>query len=76
MPISPKILIPHKTHTITIPISTGHSNSAYSFEVVSPIASETTATATTKIYNQNCSFPMNIKNFDSAIETFKTLCPT
>ena len=74
IPIKPKIEIPHKTHQTTTKTSNGHSNSAYSFEVVIPMKRVTTANRIVIKYKAKCNFAIPIKNGDSFKETFKTLC--
>ena len=48
----PNILTPQSTQTKTTAISSGHSSSAYSLAVLSPIKSVTTAKIITSIYSQ------------------------
>ena len=42
------------------------------FDVVIPSNNVPTTATTTKRYRKKCNLPRNIKNFDSAIDTFNT----
>ena len=54
-------------------MSNGHSNSAYSLEVVIPMKSVTTAKRIVIKYKTKCNLAIAIKKGDSFNETFKTL---